>query len=173
MRKLAWMAVVVCCAAPAFAEEATEGDGEEEPLALIRVSSIPSGAEIIIDGHPCGNTPGLFSVTPGRHEVIVQSGDQRVRVVVYATIEAVADVTLEGAEPAEPEPPPPPPRVTGVPPMTRQATDEEPRHEEPEPEQEPWATRIPESACRLRLCCLDSPNWPSPPFSVWSATITR
>lgn len=125
-----------------------------EPLNLIRVSSIPPGAEVTIDGHPCGSTPGLISVTAGRHEVVITHGDRMTRSFVVAVPDETVEVSLELAETRSTDPDlttwldePPEPR-----PRTQRPRPREPRieraprvrrepHRRPSPP-EPWIRRI-------------------------------
>ncbi len=124
---------------PASAERAESG---EPPL--IRVSSPEPGAEVTVDGYPCGRTPALIEVAPGRHEVVVVQGSRRTRAVVNAAPNEVVEVMLERAAPeperAAPEVIPSPFERPGPGPMVPQARDNE-MVDEPEPRAEPVEPR--------------------------------
>jgi hypothetical protein len=74
-------------------EETTTNAANGWPV--IRVSSNPTGAQIIIDGYPCGDTPAVIAVPPGRHEVVVAKHGRRSRVVVFADHSVITEVALE------------------------------------------------------------------------------
>jgi hypothetical protein len=70
---------------------AMEGEATEQPtpnpfedMTLIRISSTPSRAGVIIDGQPCGHTPALVEVATGVHEVQIILGWRRVTTEVEA-----------------------------------------------------------------------------------------
>lgn len=156
VRKLLLLSSVVCLSSPVFAEEgALEEETDEIPveeLTVIRVSSIPAGANISIDGHPCGLTPGLFSVSPGRHQVTLTFAEREARAVVTASADFTAEVELDFGLPAPPNDAEPSgfeavEESTGDgSEMAHQARDEEGLDpEEEEEEEEPWVRQIPQT----------------------------
>src|SRR6266511_413165 len=49
-----------------------------DPLPLtapLEITSIPSGADVAIDGQPRGVTPATLAVVPGRHDVVIDAQD--------------------------------------------------------------------------------------------------
>lgn len=89
--------------------QAEEGGEDVEPpasafedMTLIRVSSTPSQARVVVDDVPCGQTPALIEVEPGRHEVVVSLGRRRIRTVISVRANRTAEVVAEFVEPARP-----------------------------------------------------------------------
>ncbi len=88
----AWFAIllVLCLSAPAFAQSPARLNST-----VIRMTSEPSGANVIIDGTPCGTTPATVGVTPGRHEVVVEAQGRRIRSTVTVAEGEMSEVHLE------------------------------------------------------------------------------
>lgn len=153
VRNLLLLPWILCLSSPALAEvgspEDENGEILVEELTVIRVTSTPVGAEISIDGHPCGQTPGLISVSPGRHEVILTVREREARAVVMASSDFTAEVDLDFGLPAETgdteapgfgsmeEPP------TGAQDLAEQSRDTEQFvNEGEEEEEESWARQV-------------------------------
>jgi hypothetical protein len=119
--------------------EGPEGETPPVEMTLLRVASIPPRAEVVVDDHPCGLTPALIEVLPGRHEVVVTLGARRVRSVVIAVEEETVEIEVDVGMPQEP------PADEGGPeptPAVRQEADDE-RLVEDETPREPWHRRVP------------------------------
>ncbi|MCU0847452.1 MAG: PEGA domain-containing protein [Spirochaetes bacterium] len=54
-------------------------------IATLKLASVPSGAEVFIDGAPCGNTPLVYSIQKGKH-------DLKLRLAGFKTAEEVIDI---------------------------------------------------------------------------------
>jgi hypothetical protein len=142
-------------ATPAWAEDAAEQPEFQD--SVIRVTSVPTGAEIDVDGIACGTTPATIRVSPGTHTVTVSLGGQRMRTSVTVAEDELSEVEIELAAAAPQEQPAAiPSPFEDVHTMMReyraesQARDEErpsrapeDREEREEPEDRgPWARRV-------------------------------
>ncbi|MCP4453170.1 MAG: PEGA domain-containing protein, partial [Planctomycetes bacterium] len=64
------MNVLLCTLALFYATTGqVETSGTADTLLYIR--TVPSGAQILLDGKPLGNSDGLFPVKPGRYKIVV------------------------------------------------------------------------------------------------------
>lgn len=70
-----------------------------KPTTALRITSSPTGAEVIIDGNPKGNTPVTVNdLTPGGHSVILLKDDYKDLRDIFALAEeglTLLDLTLE------------------------------------------------------------------------------
>ena len=94
---------------PDQSANATKQDGGPSPgpttsQANVTVSSIPSGADIEIDGAFVGSTPSTLKVTPGTHEIKVKKSGfaDWTRKLNVSGGDVNLDATLEAAPPPSP-----------------------------------------------------------------------
>jgi len=76
-----------------------------DPLPLtapLEITSIPSGADVAIDGQPRGVTPATLAVVPGRHDVVIDAQDaiDQTRTLDVDSAGASLDVGLWRAHPS-------------------------------------------------------------------------
>ena len=82
---------------------------------LLRVTSTPEGAQVLVDGTQVGVTPMKASVEPGKHIVVIQKDGFTAEERTVSALGKVVTLQVELKEVAKPPTPTPPPPVATAP----------------------------------------------------------